>query len=306
MDEARPAPPSRVTRAQWGVVILILAVTAASIAYRLLVIGRLEQTSLLFIGIPGLLAIVLATTPKAKTAKGAILRGTTLALLLSGPVLGEGFICIMMAAPLFLLIALVVGLLADRRDSRKPTTLFCLAVVLVPMSIEGTSGRLSFDRSETVRVSRVVRGAPSQVAEALAQVLRTDAPLPAYLRAGFPRPTAAAGSGLAIGAGRSIHFAGGEGHPGDLTLRVEESRDGHVRFTVVSDTSKIAHWLEWKSSDVDWSAVDADHTRVTWTIRFDRRLDPAWYFRPWERYAVHLAADYLIQANATPAASRVR
>jgi len=285
---------------------LILAVTAGSIAYRLLVIGRLEQTSLLFIGIPGLLAIVLAMTPKAKTAKGAVIRGTMIALLLSGPLLGEGFICILTATPIFLVVGLVIAAIADHMKSRKPTTLFCIAVILLPVSMEGTSATLSFDRSEIVRVSRIVRGAPAQVAEALAHAPRIDTPLPAYLRAGFPRPTIAAGGGLAIGARRSIHFAGGEGHPGDLTLRVDETRDGHVRFTVVSDTSKVAHWLDWKSSDVDWSAVDADHTRVTWTIRFDRRLDPAWYFRPWERYAVHLAADYLIAANATPAASAVR
>jgi hypothetical protein len=305
MDDSRLAPVSRVTRAQWGVVMLILAVTAGSIAYRLLVIGRLEQTSLLFIGIPALLAIILATTPKAKTAKGAIVRGTILALLLSGPLLGEGFICILMAAPIFLVVALVIGAIADRTD-RKPTSLFCVAVILLPVSMEGTSDRLSFDRQETVRVSHVVRGAPADVADALARGLRTETPLPVYLRAGFPRPTASAGGGLAVGATRSIHFAGGEGHPGDLSLRVDESRGGHVRFAVVSDTSKVAHWLDWKSSEVDWSAVDADHTRVTWTIRFDRRLDPAWYFRPWERHAVRLAADYLIEANATPAASSAR
>lgn len=306
MDEERSAPASRVSRAQWGIVILILAVSAGSIAYRLLVIGRLEQTSLLFIGIPGLLAIILAMTPKARTAKGAVVRGTTLALLLSGPLLGEGFVCILMAAPIFLVVGLVIAAIADHMKRRKPTTLFCIAVVLLPLSMEGTSAMLSFDRSETVRVSRVVRGSAWQVADALAHAPRLDTPLPAYLRAGFPRPTAAGGGGLDIGARRSIHFAGGEGQPGDLTLRVDESADGHVRFTVVSDTSKVAHWLDWKFSEVNWWAVDAAHTRVTWTIRFDRRLDPAWYFRPWERYAVHLAADYLVDANATPRAPVVR
>jgi hypothetical protein len=40
---------------------------------------------------------------------------------------------------------------------------------------------------------------------------------------------------------------------------------------------------------------------VNWNLHFERRLDPAWYFRPWERYATHLAAEYLIRANATPA-----
>jgi hypothetical protein len=260
----------------------------------------------LFIGIPALLAILLAMTPKAETAKGAVVRGTTLALLLSGPLLGEGFICIIMAAPIFLVVGLVVATIADHMDRRKPTGLFCVALMLLPLSIEGTSDRLSFDRAETVSVSRIVRGTPAHVADALARRLRTDTRLPMYLRAGFPRPTASSGGGLDVGAARSVHFAGGEGRPGDLSLRVDESRDGHVRFAVTSDTSKIAHWLDWRASDVEWSAVGADHTRVTWTIRFDRRLDPAWYFRPWERYAVRLAAEYLIEANATPDGASVR
>src|SRR5260370_36007495 len=38
-------------------------------------------------------------------------------------------------------------------------------------------------------------------------------------------------------------------------------------------------------------SLDAHHTRVNWTLHFERRLDPAWYFRPWERYATHLAAE---------------
>ena len=39
---------------------------------------------------------------------------------------------------------------------------------------------------------------------------------------------------------------------------------------------------------------------MRWTLRYKRLLDPAWYFGPWERYAVKLTADYLIQTVATP------
>ena len=46
--------------------------------------------------------------------------------------------------------------------------------------------------------------------------------------------------------------------------------------------------------------ADAQHTSVSWRIRFERRLDPAWYFTSWERVAVRQAAEYMIQANATP------
>lgn len=293
-----------ITRSQWSVIFLILAVSAGSVMYRLIVRGRLEQTAVLFVGIPAVLAILLAMMPKARTVKGGIMKGLTLALLLSGPLLGEGFFCILMASPIFYLVGLLVGAMVDWNREKRPTTLSCLLLVLLPMSIEGSSPRLSFNREERVQASKVVAASEQDVQVALSQSPRTDIPLPIYLRMGFPRPTEARGDGLEVGATRTIHFAGGEGHPGDLLLEVRESRPGYVRFEAVSDSSKVAHWLEWKSAEVDWTALDALHTRVTWTLHFERRLDPAWYFRPWERYATRLAAEYLIRANVSGAIKR--
>jgi hypothetical protein len=254
----------------------------------------------LFVGIPTVLAVVLAMMPNAKTAKGGIISGIALFLLLSGPLLGEGFICILMASPIFFLVGLVVGAIVDWSRERRQTTLSCVALLLVPISIEGSSPRLSFSREETVQASQVVNGSEQDVRLALTHSPRIDTPVPLYGRMGFPLPTRAWGDGMEVGATRTIHFAGGEGKPGDLLLKVSESHPGYVRFDAISDHSKISHWLDWKSSEVEWAAIDTEHTRVSWTIHFERRLDPAWYFRPWERYATHLAAEYLIRANATP------
>jgi hypothetical protein len=87
-------------------------------------------------------------------------------------------------------------------------------------------------------------------------------------------------------------------------MRVAEHQKGYVRFETVSDGSKLTQWVRWTSGEVDWKAIDAQHTSVTWTIHFNRQLDPAWYFAPWERAAVHEAARYLILANATPVGTR--
>jgi hypothetical protein len=59
------------------------------------------------------------------------------------------------------------------------------------------------------------------------------------------------------------------------------------------------HWLSWRSAEVRWRAVPGG-TEVRWTLRYRRRLDPAWYFAPLERYGVRLAAGYLIETLATP------
>jgi hypothetical protein len=283
----------------------IVALFLATISYRILVVKHLEQSSLLFIGIPALLAIVVTLFSEPKSITGTIISVITVALCISGIFLGEGFICIVMASPLFYLVGLFIGwALEAAKKRRQKTTMTCLLVVaFLPISFEGTSSRFSLDREETVSAERTVEGTPSDVASLLSKTPRITDQLPPFLRLRFPRPVHVTGTGLALGDIRRIHFAGGEGHPGDLVMKVVEVAPGYVRFDMVTDQSKIAHWLTWRSAVVEWNSIDTTHTRVKWTLSFRRDLDPAWYFRIWERYAVRLAADYLIQTNASPKTS---
>jgi len=304
-DDGREPP--RISRAQWALAAIIVALAAGGIAYRLLVKHRLEQTSALFIGIPSLVALVLALTPRAKSIMGIVMKGVTLALLLSAPLLGEGFVCILMAAPLFYLVAFLVAFVLKRLRGKPdlgPGGMLGLTLPLVLMSLEGTHPSLSFRRDEAVSAVCRVAGRPEDVERALAAVPRFGAPLPFYLRLGFPRPVEARGAGLSPGDERVIHFAGGEGRPGDLRLRVEEHRPGRVVFRAVEDGSKIAHWLGFRASEVEFREAGPGETEVRWTIRYERLLDPAWYFGPWERYATRLAAEYLVETVATPGAPR--
>ncbi|MGH9531776.1 MAG: SRPBCC family protein [Terriglobales bacterium] len=288
--------------ARWNAVFIILAVTFASLFYRIVVSRNMEQTALLFIGIPTALALLVAMTPKARTVTGAILKAMTIGLLMAAPLLGEGFVCILMASPLFFVVGVFIGKLIDlsRRENKRSTITGMLLLAFLPMSFEGTSDRFSFPREETVMVEQVVAASADDVKRALAQPLNLDQSLPLFLRAGFPRPEGAEGKGLRVGDQRTVHFPGGEGFTGDLVLEVAEVGDGFVRFRFVSDQSMIGRWLTWRASEVRWAAATADHTRVTWTLSYRRNLDPAWYFGPWERYGVQLAAGHLIQASATP------
>jgi hypothetical protein len=293
--------PRTITKAQWSLVALIVAFTLASILYRVLIYKHLEHSSAMFVGIPAVLAIVLALAPKAETATGGILKGITLALLIPAPLLGEGYVCILFAAPLFFVVGILVGLAVDRGRNRK-ATLSCAALILLPMCLEGVAPELTVNRAQTVTVTRVVSASTDAVEASLALSPRINTILPAYLRIGFPRPLEAHGDGLSIGATRTIHFSGAEGDPpGDLVMRVAEQRPGYVRFETISDGSKLTQWVRWDSSQVSWKRIDATHTEVTWKINFARQVDPAWYFVLWERAAVHEGAKYLIEANATPA-----
>jgi hypothetical protein len=294
-----------------GIAFLITALMVGGFAYHVIATHGLMHTSLLFIGIPLVLALILALSPRPKSATGGILRGIALALLIVAPLVGEGYLCILFASPLFFGIGLSIGGIIDLARKRKSTATLSCIVLLLPLSLEGISPQLSFNRAQSATATRIVNAPAAQVASALAQSPAISAPLPHFLRIGFPRPLAATGSGLAIGSFRVIHFAGAEGDPpGDLTMRVTASNvdanSGQIQFETASDSSKLTQWLRWRSSTVAWRAIDSTHTAVTWRIGFDRQLDPYWYFAPWEQFAVHQAAGYLITANATsnPVAGR--
>lgn len=224
----------------------------------------------------------------------------TICLLLSAPILAEGFICILMASPLFYLVGIIVGGILDL-GRRKPRV-DLKAMILLPLmlsALEGIAPSFSFERNEIVTLTKLVKGTPADVEASLEGVATFRRPLPSFLALGFPHPVSAGGKGLAVGDARFVHFAGGEGKPGDVVARVESRTQTSVRFAIVSDTTHIGHWLTWKESEVAWYPAP-DGTIVTWTLRYERRLDPAWYFGPWERYAVLRSEEYLIDTLATP------
>lgn len=296
----------RDTAPRWKLAGLIIALAVGMFLYSVLGRGELSQTSALFIGLPAAIAVTLTLLlPHARTVTGMILGGMTIALFASGIFLGEGWICILMAAPLFYGVGLIIGKVIDsiRRGSGERANNRLQGLILLPfllMSLEGTHGSLSFPREEVVVVERVVPAKPKDVELALGRVPRFGHQLPFFLRLGFPTPIAVSGSGLELGDRREVRFSGGTGSGGDLTFEITERTENSVRFRAVSDTSKIAPWLEWQEAEVLWIGDTNGHTLVTWTLRYQRRLDPAWYFGPLEHYAAGLTAGYLIDTVATP------
>jgi hypothetical protein len=303
---------SAASRPRIALAALIGAVATASIAYRLLVAHNLQQTAALFIGIPAILAIVVVFAVSPRSAWGVACKAVTVALLVSLLLLGEGLLCVAMSAPLFYAIALAIATAmnrAHRWNVKSATTLFSCFIVLaiVPMSLEGVTGFTTRNRDESVAESKIVRGSFQAVGRALFEPPRFNRARPLYLRAGFPSPVSTRierGPGTTRWViqlrGGEMRLDGMEPRTGDLVLELEESRQGLVRWRAVSDSSHMTHFLNWREAIVQWEPVDADTTRVTWTLRYRRGLDPSWYFGPLERFAVRLAAGSLIDSVATP------
>jgi hypothetical protein len=68
-----------------------------------------------------------------------------------------------MASPIFYLVGLLVGAIVDWNREKRQTTLSCRLLILLPMSIEGSSPWLSFNREERAQASEVVTASERDV-----------------------------------------------------------------------------------------------------------------------------------------------
>jgi hypothetical protein len=299
------------TPARINLAALMIALTIAAVAYRLIFARGLHQSSALFVGIPALIAVIVVFTVSPKSAAGVACKAVTIGLLMSLLFLGEGVLCVIMAAPLFYAVAIGIASSVQwiTMDNDKRLTLrSCLILVVVlPMSIEGVTDSTSFNRQEKVSVTRIVDRSVDDVAHAVLDYPRFDRPLPLFLRGGFPTPMAANIDSSSARPRWIITFRGGETgvdgvepRVGTLVLELIQSGRGFARWRAISDTSHMTHYLGWREMSLHWGPSGQNQTSVTCSISYSRDLDPAWYFGPWERYAMRLAAAYLIDTVATP------
>jgi hypothetical protein len=307
--ELEESPARR--RARVGLAATIAAVAIATLLYRWLILHHLGQTSALFVGLPSLLAVLVVFWVSPRSAAGAACKAVTIGLLVSLLFLGEGIVCIVMSAPLFYAVAIIIGSAVDvARRSRNTAgrAVSCIALfALAPMSLEGVTGITTLDRAQSVTVTRIVKASSSDVGRAAGQPPRFERPLPLYLSVGFPRAIStrierrpAGDEWIVRIRGGEMRLDGREPPTGTLVLALEESRPGLMRWRVVADDSHVNHYLSWTGACLEWKSIGTAETQVTWTLQYRRGLDPAWYFGPWERYAVTLAAGYLIDSVATP------
>ncbi|GAA1089457.1 hypothetical protein GCM10009642_31050 [Nocardiopsis metallicus] len=310
-ESALPSP----SRARWILAGVVLAAFAALLAVRVTRFGGLDQTALFYVGLPALLALLVVLCCRARSAVGVAIAVTTVALLLAGPVLGEGMVCLIISAPLIYgMVSLVtwVGVAIVRGGRGSPNALVAVPI-LFALALEGVGGFSLLPRADTGAGSRLVSAAPADVADALAAAPEYASPTALFLRAvPFPEPVEAVGEGLAVGDTRVIHFTprrtlapGAESTSRRMELEIVESHvhpgGGRVVFDVIEDTA-FANWMEMERAVATWEAEivegEVEKTRLTWEIEYQRTYDPSWYFGPVQSYATGLAAGYLADTFA--------
>ncbi|MFY0600875.1 MAG: hypothetical protein JXR03_14470 [Cyclobacteriaceae bacterium] len=280
----------RVEKSKIKLYILVGILAITSLVYRLLVINHFEQTTLLFIGLPALLTVlVVKFVDTPKSVYGVTFKVITLFLLMSGILLGEGIVCIIFAAPLFYGVAALIIFVSNKfKDNNKLN-----AILFAPLFVFG-SVLLETKQTNTVVVSyEVAKDVSLNNLNTSPDFMRN---MPSFFKIGFPKPILIDGTGLSKGDYRKIEFESSTKGIGVLHLAVAEKGKDKVVFNVVSDDTHINHWLSWKKVIITLNQDESGANTVVWTTMYECNLNPSWYFEPLERIAIYQSTNHLIRS----------
>lgn len=274
--------------------LIVLVIAIASITFRLLDKNSLEQTSLLFIGIPTLITLLIVRySKKPKSAYGVAFLTITLFLLISGIFLGEGFVCILFMAPIFYAVTAVLVLLYEflKKKGKEKTYSFVLLPILFLMF--QPSEYISEPQIHSIKTVQSIK--KNQNLNELNNQPNFINKLPSFFKIGFPKPIRIEGEGVGVGDKRIISFKSLTKGIGKLILEVKEKTKNKIIFKIISDNTHINHWLTYKEVKVE-IIEENEVKKVIWTTDFVCDLGPSWYFEYSEKFAIGLMNEHLINS----------
>lgn len=291
---------------------LLFLLGACTIATRVVLDSQFGSTGVFYIAFPFLISLAIyhfvgparGRSPWARLANH--FRIATVIMLGTSAFLFEGFLCVAMMMPIYYLIlgityAFIIVEEKTKRDRAGGARLgvYAVPLVILLLSLEGVSPQTSLARANSVSYSAVVPDSVAGLKANMARPITFDASRQWFI-ALFPAPVRVEAGSLKPGVVHRLHFVYRKWiftneHRGVMDVRIAEVSENRVTTVIDHNTSYLSHYMRLRGTTVDFTPVDAGHTRVTISIRYSRSLDPAWYFGPLQRLAVRQSARYLLE-----------
>lgn len=270
-----------------GIIVRLVVVRSNIDAYSVSALAYLLGSSLIFVAVPALLAVLLARRPTAATSMGRTLTGVTFGLLLIAMVVGEGAICVALASPLVYGVAAAVTAIRGEVDNARGRNLVVALLLLPAMEIG------MVEPVQEVTVDRIVAADLGSVEDALtAAPDLIGTPPPWLLTLGLPLPDAAS---VSMESADLAVWVFSYGDRGATTMVMTSVAPGTWDFEVNSDMAPTRRFMTWHGGRLTATPV-GDHVEVTMTLAFDPALNPDWWFGRVERPIVAAFADHLLDA----------
>ena len=226
-------------------------------------------------------------------------------LLAAAPLLGEATICIIIFAPIALIMATLSCAITDwllQRLFRKPS-LGNQAALLTMLALPATMAAMDLHFLPKALPEEVVSDSvlvPLSGRQVWQKIERTNfdfakAEVPSDIRWLMPVPESITGLGTDVGDKRIVEF-----HNGTVVAQVVKSNfPAYFEFTLDLNRKGnefFDHWVKFKSSSFRFQPVGTKSTLVTHVTVYHPRVFPRWYFQLIEKFFAHRLQKHMIQA----------
>ena len=290
IEEPKPKPLSK----SWKITLnlLFLSIVAFVIYYEIIDYMELKTTSALFIGLPMLIGLLVVNLTRTRDTFEMTIQVTVIILCLVAPLLGEGSICILMAAPIFLGVNLVLVLIyqiINRKYQNVKKKYLILLVTLLPFFTGFIEKNSLTQEQEFLKVTtkNIVTGTLEQWQNRVSNSIYISKNVPMFLSLGFPLPTKISGHNSQL----LINF-----DKGGFWKVNKKIQKGSIKYTVIKDTSKISHWIKIKDSHVEITKINNQKILIKQTTNYYSKVFPRWYFSFFQKLAIKQLHQFAISS----------
>lgn len=256
----------------------------------------------LFLLLPFATGIATALVARGRTM---ILASLVIGLIICSAILiatgKEGWVCVLMSAPLIALgltLGALLGAFIRRRisdESSRPPVVNLLLLCVLPLFLMGAN-RIEepsrrTPRAETFTDVLVLDAAPEKVWNAVKSMDRVNAHKGFLMTIGLPVPVSCSVDNEAVGGTRTCYFESGY-----IKERITEWDPPRLmKLEIVSWDVPGRPWLDFKDASYEFHQENGK-TIMTRSTTIVSHLLPVWYWRPMEKIGVETEHEYLFEA----------
>ncbi len=273
------------------------------IAMRVLMNYKLYHSALLYVLIPFLISIAITIFRPSAPAKSLwgryfshLLTAATI-LLSTSILIGEGFICVIFFAPIYLFMVTLTYI--GRHFTKDKHYALALPAIVLALSMEGITPDLSMPRQSFVEITQSTRLSVAEIKENLAKEFSLDHDR-YWLLSVFPMPYRIDAGSLNEGDVHTVYtryhrWFVTNTHEGKAELLIKEVGDNHVKTEVLTDTTYFSTYLSGSGTEIKLVPNSIGGTDITLRLNYRRNLDPAWYFHPLQKFGVEKMAYMIVE-----------
>jgi len=296
----------------WKIILLVVGVS--TLALRFLLDSAFATTTLVYIAVPFLISVALAffTKNSESVSLGARyvnhLRMSTIVFLATSVILFEGFICVVMFMPIYYSFVSVgfaaSALFEPPKDKQSANDLnntfkaYALPVIVLMLVTEGLTPMTTVERNGTATYVAESDQSIEQLQANMAKPIAFGEDRHWFLKL-FPLPDQVFAGSLKQGDVHKLHFTYNRWiftneHKGEMHVKIAKVSADHIRTEITRNDSYLANYMRIDGTDVRFTPLPNGKTRVALTVRYERSLDPAWYFGPMQHVAARQSAKQFL------------